>query len=335
MARSPRLTLALVPVLSFLFLSTATAHAGVVQAPATAASGNFAGLVDIGGGRHLYLECRGTGSPTVILEAGYRSPALVWTEDLAQPDAPRTMVFPGVATFTHVCAYERPGAAALLDGGLVTSRSDAVAQPRDARDVVADLHTLLHTTGVPGPYVLAGHSLGGLFVRLYAATYPDEVAGLVLVDAWSEGLETLLTPQQWNAYVQLNSAVPPELAGYSALETLDFAAVSGEMRQAKAATPLGAMPLAVLAHGQPFGLPEQELGFSPDALETAWSAAQRGLATLEPDARYFVAGDSAHYIQIDQPELVTEAIRQVVAGVRHPDTWSDLSSCCSAASDNR
>ncbi len=328
MSRLLRVLAVLAPAFAILLAGAAPAGAGTVQAPASSASGDFAGLVDIGGGRHLYLECQGSGSPTVILEAGYRSPALVWMDDLDQPQAPRTMVLSGVATFTHVCAYERPGTAALLDDGLHPSRSDAVSQPRTAPDVVADLHTLLHTAGVPGPYVLAGHSLGGLFVRLYASTYPDEVAGLVLIDAWSEELQTLLTPQEWTAYVQLNSAVPPELASYSDLETLDFAAVSAAMSQAKAATPLGAMPLAVLAHGQPFGLSEQDLGFSPDALETAWRSAQMGLATLTPNARYFVASDSSHYIQLDQPELVTEAIREVVAGVRAPDTWSDLTSCC-------
>src|SRR5688572_29407841 len=72
---------------------------------------DVAGLVDIGG-RSLYLDCRGVGSPTVVLEAGYRSPAKVWTDDLLQPDSPREMVLPGIASLTRVCAYERPGVAA-------------------------------------------------------------------------------------------------------------------------------------------------------------------------------------------------------------------------------
>ena len=70
------------------------------------------------------------------------------------------------------------------------SRSDPIAQPRTAPEVVADLHALLQAAEIPGPYVLAAHSLGGLFARLYASTYPDEVVGLVLVDAYSERLET-------------------------------------------------------------------------------------------------------------------------------------------------
>jgi pimeloyl-ACP methyl ester carboxylesterase len=177
------------------------------------AKGDFAGLVDIGGGRRLYLECAGQGSPTVLLEAGYRSPATVWTDDLVQPDDPRTMVFAGVAQFTRVCTYERPGAAAVVDDVLQPSRSDPVPMPRTAESVVADLHALLKAAAVPGPYVLVGHSLGGLFVRLYAATYSDEVVGLVLVDAWSEGLKTLLTPEQWEGYVRFNSVVPPRDGG--------------------------------------------------------------------------------------------------------------------------
>ena len=157
----------------------------------------------------------------------------MWTDDLLQPDRPRTMVLPGVAAGTRVCAYERPGTAALLDDALRPSRSDPVPIPRTAPAVVADLHALLRAAGVPGPYVLVGHSLGGLFVRLYAATYPEEVAGLVLVDAWSETLEQRLTPTQWAAYVRLERRSRRRSSRrYPDLETLDFAAASAALRQA-------------------------------------------------------------------------------------------------------
>lgn len=119
------------------------AHSATPAAAKPAATGDFAGLVDIGGGRRLWLECRGEGSPTVILEAGYRSPANVWTDDLLQPDDPRTMVLEGAAGFTRVCAYERPGAAGVIDGELQPSRSDPVPMPRTAESVFADLHALL------------------------------------------------------------------------------------------------------------------------------------------------------------------------------------------------
>jgi pimeloyl-ACP methyl ester carboxylesterase len=315
-----RVSLLLLTVLGTVFAGLWADRSQIQAVTSIAEKGDFAGLVEIGGGRRLWIECRGSGGPTVILEAGYRSPATVWSEDLIQPNSPRTMVFEGVSAFTRVCMYERPGVAAVLGGVLHPSRSDPVPQPRTAESVVADLHALLHAADVPGPYVLVGHSLGGLFVRLYAATYPDEVVGMVLVDAWYEGLETLLAPADWAAYVRLNSAVPPELAEYPELETLDFAAVSATMRRAAAASPLRPMPLAVLAHGQPFGLTEQELGFSPDALETAWRAAEEQLATLVPGASFTVATESSHYIQLQQPELVIQAIRQVVDAVRVQST---------------
>jgi pimeloyl-ACP methyl ester carboxylesterase len=280
-----------------------------------AVTGDFSGLVDIGDGRRLWLECRGEGSPTVILEAGYRSPANVWTDDLVQSDDPRTMVLEGVAGFTRVCAYERPGAAGVIHGELQPSRSDPVPMPRTAESVVADLHALLQAAGVPGPYVLVGHSLGGLFVRLYAATYPDQVVGLVLVDAWSERLKDELTPEQWKTYVRFNSILPPQMAGYPEYETVDFAAASATMR---AAHPLGPIPLVVIAHGQPFGLQAEDLGFPPEALEKAWRAAQEGLASLSPRGRFEVAEESAHYVQLQQPDLVIAAIRQVVEAVHDP-----------------
>jgi pimeloyl-ACP methyl ester carboxylesterase len=199
-------------------------------------------LIDIGGGRRIYLECRGTGSPTVVLEAGYRSSARFWSEDLRQAGAPRTMVLAGVSGFTRVCAYDRPGTVAPLKDNVRPSRSDLVPQPRTAPDAVADLHTLLLSAGVPGPYVLAGHSLGGLFVRLYASTYPLDVVGLILVDAYSERLETLLTPGRWSALVRFNvrsgSDTIEPIPSYGDLETIGFGKDNVMMRQATATTPL-------------------------------------------------------------------------------------------------
>ncbi len=167
--------------------SLVTAQTASPGAPAVMAEGDFAGLVDIGG-RSLYLQCRGSGSPTVILEAGFRSRADYWTDDLIQPDAPRTTVFSGVAAFTRVCAYDRPGTTTVPEGTLLPSRSDPVPMPRTALESVRDLHALLVAAQVPGPYVFVGHSYGGMLARLYASTYPNEIAGMILVDAFSEGL---------------------------------------------------------------------------------------------------------------------------------------------------
>src|SRR5271166_48370 len=95
--------------LGVLIISVATGSAEKASHRVPVESGEFAGLVDIGGGRHIYLECHGTGSPTVVLEAGYRSSARVWSEDLRQSGAPRMLVLAGVASFTRVCTYDRPG----------------------------------------------------------------------------------------------------------------------------------------------------------------------------------------------------------------------------------
>jgi pimeloyl-ACP methyl ester carboxylesterase len=302
-----------------------------VAASPIPASGDFAGLVDIGG-RSIYLECQGSGSPTVVLIGGYRSSAMYWTDDLLQPETPRTMVLPGVAKATRVCAYDRPGTVASIGDEDFISRSDPVAQPRTSIEVVEELHLLLQAAGIPGPYILAGHSLGGFFARLYAATYPDEVAGLVLVDAYSEMLEDVMPPDRWQALVRLNQGMGTDtvvpIPGYGDLETLPWGADNAVVREAVAAHPLPPMPLAVLAHGKPFAVPADSQGFSAADLEGYIQAANESKATLVPNTRYWVASESGHDIHQDQPELVIAAIQQVIAGVRNPDTWYDLNSCC-------
>jgi pimeloyl-ACP methyl ester carboxylesterase len=242
------------------------------------------------------------------------------------------MVLPAVAEFTRVCAYDRPGTYASIGEDDFVGRSDPIAQPRTAPDAVAELHALLQAAEVPGPYVLAGHSLGGLFTRLYASTYPDEVVGLVLVDAYSERLQTLMSPEQWQALVRLNQGVGTDrvipIPGYGDIETLRWGGDNAVMREAVVASPLRPMPLAVLGHGKPFPQSAEAQGFASGELEEFFRAGNADLATLVSQGRFSVASESGHDIHQDQPELVTEAIRQVVAGVRDPDTWYDLTSCC-------
>src|SRR5262245_11339408 len=244
-----RLTLVLVLLVLTLALPITAKAQSATPAVASPipASGDFAGLVDIGG-RKLYLECHGEGSPTVILVTGYRSSARYWTDDLLHPEAPRTMVMPAVAQTTRVCAYDRPGTFATIGQKDFVSRSDPGAQPRTAPEVVAELHALLQAAAIPGPYVLAAHSLGGLFARLYASTYPDEVVGLVLVDAYSERLENLMPPERWAALVKLNQAVGSDtvnqIEGYGDMETVGYGSDNAVMREAATATPLRPMPLA-------------------------------------------------------------------------------------------
>ena len=227
-----------------------------------------------------------------------------------------------VAKFARTCAYDRPGT--FLDANHL-SRSTPVPMPRTARDLVSDLHVLLQTAHVPGPYVLVAHSFGGIFARLYASTYPAEIVGMVLVDALSEKVRSGLTPEQWKLYVNFGfTKSTPGLAKYKEIETLDVNASLDQIEKAATAEPLRPIPLFVLTQGQPFDLsPWQPLPADfPEALNRAWHAAQDALVTLAPNVRHKIATKSAHYIQVQEPQLVIDAIKQVVEAVRNPSGWT-------------
>ena len=264
----------------------------------------------------------GAGSPTVVLEAGAFNSGAIWDAGSLPPGAAGPAVPDGVGAFTRVCVYDRPGTLLNAVDTAGRSRSDPAPLPRTAQDVVADLHALLRAARVPGPYVLVGHSLGGLFVRLYASTYPDEVAGLVLVDSSHEDqfvrLRALLTPEQW-ATVERMALARLELPGYPELEWLDVEASFDQVRRAAAARPLRPLPLVVLSRGRapdggrgPGGVPPEALA----AQERLWQELQASLAALTPGARHVVATQSGHYVQLQQPGLVIAAIREVVAAAR-------------------
>lgn len=167
-------------------------------------------LVDVGG-HHLHIHCVGTGSPTVVLEAGLGEPSTIMAGWIA----------PAVATDTRVCVYDRAG----------KGWSDPAPEGADPLAVVTDLHTLLERHGETGPFVLAGHSSGGVYVQAYAATYPDDVAGLVLLDAQPR---TALT----------------DLPGYAA----DYAALRKASGIAQPAARFGVMRL--VSNTSSAGLPE-------------------------------------------------------------------------------
>lgn len=295
-------------------VSAAAQDATAQLATPRSAAGDFDGLVDIGNGRHLYLTCRGSGSPTVLLEAGAGNNAQIWEQLALPPDSAEEAVFPAVAGFTRVCAYDRPGT--LLDETHL-SRSDPVPGPRSAAAMVADLHALIDAAGLERPLVLAGHSFGGLIVRLYANTYPDDVAGLVLIDsaheAYYQGLADLLTPEQYEAVFN-----PPADEDGSEFESLDPLASAEQVIAAQAASPLQDMPVIVLTHGGSFPFPD---AFPVAELEAVWISGQEQLAALVPGTPLIVATESSHYVQLDQPDLVISAIHDVVEAVRDPATW--------------
>jgi hypothetical protein len=128
----------------------------------------------------------------------------------------------------------------------------------------------------------------------------------------------------------MGSDVVHQIPGYGDAETTGYGANDAVMRKAAAASPLSPLPLAVLAHGKPFPQSADAPGFTPGELERYLLAANEAQAALVPNSRFTVASESGHDIHQDQPALVIEAIRQVVAGVRNPDTWYDLSSCCAS-----
>jgi pimeloyl-ACP methyl ester carboxylesterase len=289
-------------------------------------------LVDIGGYR-LHINCQGTGSPTVVMEAGLTDPSLMWA-----------LVQPQIAATTRVCSYDRAG----------LGWSDPSPKPRTAETMVAELHTLLSNANIPGPYVLVGHSTGGMLVRLYANKYPADVVGIVLVDAQHEDqFERLPIPLQKavkDSFAQAHQTMQllkglvligvgalqpatfeearlpsPAREALSALlvsepkfveaKTAEYDAIFESLAQVRAAhiTSLGNIPLVVLYRGIYGG---SITGMSADAEKQWWQGLQPELAALSPQGQLVQANQSDHYIQLDQPELVIAAILQVLNAVR-------------------
>lgn len=293
-----------VVVLTLILGAVAGVLGGVAAQDATpdAVGESLSRMVDIGG-RSLLLDCQGEGSLTVVLEAG-SFPSAEWSAVLAE-----------AARFTRVCRYDRAN----------TGGSDPAPLPRTGQDVAADLHALLTVGNVPGPYVLVGEALGGLFVRLYAAAYPDDVAGLVLAEAIHEETFTaqglLISPDDMAETIRLDfGGGDPE--GIWTAE--NYLTTLAQMRAARETTPLHPMPLVVLTSGQKAVLTDSPY---PAASDIVWGplamALQASLSTLTPDARLVVLENSGRRIHADEPRAIVAAIRDVVDGVRDPNTWQD------------
>jgi len=271
-------------------------------------------MVDVGGHR-LHIHCTGAGSPTVVIDAGLGDWTTSWGTIQTE-----------VAKATRVCTYDRAG----------LGWSDPGPLPRDSAQFVSELHTLLQNANVPGPYILVGHSLGGLNVRVFAHKYPAEVAGLVLVDSMNPN-QVRLSPSEPGSRTEppsevfslqaalarfglvrvfvkltgLASSLPPDQEAYipryirpDSLQTItnEYAGVPGSAAQAAEVKTLGDLPVIVLTAGL-----NQSKG---------WPDLQTELLQLSSDSRQIIAENSGHNMQADAPEVIIEAILQMVGQLR-------------------
>ncbi|MFJ7592372.1 alpha/beta fold hydrolase [Streptomyces sp. NPDC097617] len=264
-------------------------------------------LVDVGDGRRVLLDCRGSGSPTVVLVSGTGGASDEWTHvaDSARPAADLrpdpSAVLPTLARSTRVCAYDRPGTTR-LDG--TPNRSTPVDGPTSAAAGVRDLRAALAAAGERPPYVLVGASWGAMIASLFARTEPARTAGIVTVDGASPFLKDTLTPAQWSAWMDKIRATDPR----TGLEVPDYPAAVREIRAAPA--PPDGLPAAVLTSDHPW-----DLAVGGGSTWPAWLAAQRRLAG-DLHARHITDTDSGHGIAVEQPQRVARAIRDVVERAR-------------------
>ena len=304
--RSPSRRWLLHPVLAVLALAAAGGGYQTVRAAAEARADPPPGqLIDVGGHR-LHLSCTGSGSPTVVLEpgAGGDSSGLGW-------------ITPAVARDTRVCVYDRAG----------RGWSEPADTPQDATQIATDLHTLLHRGHVPGPYVLAGHSFGGLYTLTFAARYPDEVAGMVLADSTApapapvSAAKPRATPPGDGGSYDLSGRVSAlvstsarlglgRLVGLPTASALrstidEYVQTNSSVEQAASLRDFADKPLVVLT-----------AGIGSDA---GWSAKQDALAKLSTDSLHRVIKGADHAALIADEKgaaATTRAILDVVSSVR-------------------
>jgi pimeloyl-ACP methyl ester carboxylesterase len=281
-------------------------------------------LVDVGGYK-LHIHCTGEGSPTVILEAGSAESSSSWL-----------FIQPEIAKTRRVCSYDRAG----------YGWSDPSPHPRTVTWRADELHTLLVNAHIKGPYLLVGHSLGGILVRAYAHIYPDEVVGMVLVDSMHEEQYERLPsdksfiPDQVRQFRMLgvlsstgfmalapqmipNQVFPDEIfaqykvawatTGHLTAAAAEFNAMLESTAEVRALqiTSFGNLPLIVLSAGREFQFPSLSEAENQHYWEE-WKAMQSELADLSSMSQQTIAEKSGHHIQFDQPDLVIDAVRGMV-----------------------
>jgi pimeloyl-ACP methyl ester carboxylesterase len=284
-------------------------------------------LVDVGGHR-IHIEQLGSGSPTILLEAGSAESSLIWR------DIPEQL-----AETATVVRYDRPGYA----------WSEEAETERSGKQIAEDLHKSLETEGIKGPYILVGHSLGGLYTRLFAQMYPEETAGLVLVDATpvgfdqetaaifeEEGLDpsNLGLPSKPLFLLLKHSGVMrlmqdtllasiPESDRERALDVemngsyLDTIQRENELismtEEALRDSKLGSLPVTVMTRG--IANDATQLGMSSansDRLEQIWQRMQKETLAISDHSRLVIAANSGHMIMHDEPELLVNVIQEML-----------------------
>lgn len=300
---------------SLALLSVVVAVAAGCAGSSADPAGGPSGLVDVGDGRKLYVECQGSGSPTVFVIPGKGSYAQAWNYVVPLDDPIRSSPYdsigeaqlrpspdavqPTVAKTTRVCAYDRPNTRP--DGD---DRSTPGPQPHTVQRDVDDVVALIDAAHLPGPFVFVAHSYGGLILDLLARMHPDLVAGIVMVDGVSEFLPDLGTPAQNTAW-EHDSAQPPEPWGEGVLVLEAIAAI-------KDAPPLPRVPAIVLSADK-FAAPEA-LTAQNYTLAQIHHANDRLAAAL--GTTNIIATGSGHNMMLYQPTFVADNIIGVVDEVR-------------------
>ena len=245
--------------------------------------------IDIGGYR-LYVRCmghEGHGSPTVIFEAGLGSDVHVWDQ-----------VQPAVAQSTQACAYDRANAG--------QSDQRPATLKVSAQQLARDLHALLVNANLPGPYVLVGHSLGGLFVQMYACQYPQEVAGIVLVDSTHPEQAMRLAAALGPEYSrQARQGFPVEGITYD-----DVLAMQAQVEAVRSRFP--DVPLVVLVRSRY----TSSQFWTAAQFQQVWMGLQTDLSKRSSRGKLVVAQNSSHDIPNDRPDLVISSIHEVIRTVR-------------------
>jgi pimeloyl-ACP methyl ester carboxylesterase/sugar lactone lactonase YvrE len=244
-------------------------------------------MVDVGG-HSLYLQCIGSGSPTIVWEAGAVSSG--WT-GTAQ------YLMGKLAETSQVCVYDR--------AGLGWSEPGPYEDVSHWSAAVADLRTALAKAGEKGPFVMVGHSYGGLLVRLFAYTYRGEVAGVVAIDPSHED-EWAGPAVDVNAPFGITTCIDASCPLYGDIQAIK------KLEGGRVAGSLGDLPLVVLSHAP-------DLAFWTADYDANWGKLGADTATASSNARHVIASWSTHQIPFAQPGLVIEAVRQVVAAARASD----------------